>query len=162
MRDSLKTLDYKYRKISARIDKLNTEISGYENYLDRIHKNKYKNKQLRKIQEFSTDLNIKTCPVCETRLEKTEENECILCHSDLSKKISSPEQNLIFLEDEEKTFKKVISQRIFDRRKLIEERSNIKDKIKEYESQLDHQTKTYAGKEFANFRRENSRHRFYT
>ncbi|ASV31088.1 hypothetical protein CJ263_13185 [Maribacter cobaltidurans] len=153
LRDSLKTLDYQYRKISSRIDKLNIEISGYENYLDRIQNNKYKNKQLKKIQEFSTDLNIKTCPICEARLEKNEEGECILCHTDLSKKISTPEQNLIFLEDEEKTFKKVISQRIFDRRKLIEKRSNIKDKIKEYESQLEHQTKTYAGKEFANLRK---------
>ena len=152
LRDSLKTLDFQYRKATTRVDKITIEIAGYENYLDRIQTNKYKNKQLKKIKEFSTELNIKTCPVCEARLQKPNDEECLLCHSDLSKKISTPEQNLAFLEDEENTFKKVISQRILDRRKIIEQRNIIKDKIKEYESQLDHQTKTYAGKEFAQLR----------
>ncbi len=153
LRDSLKTLDFQYRKATTRVDKITIEIAGYENYLDRIQTNKYKNKQLKKIKEFSTELNIKTCPVCEARLQKPNDEECLLCHSDLSKKISTPEQNLAFLEDEENTFKKVISQRILDRRKIIEQRNIIKDKIKEYESQLDHQTKTYAGKEFAQLRK---------
>ncbi len=153
LRDSLKTLDFQYRKATTRVDKITNEIAGYENYLDRIQTNKYKNKQLKKIKEFSTELNIKTCPVCEARLQKPNDEECLLCHSDLSKKISTPEQNLAFLEDEENTFKKVISQRILDRRKIIEQRNIIKDKIKEYESQLDHQTKTYAGKEFAQLRK---------
>ena len=152
LRDSLKTLDFQYRKATTKVDKITIEIAGYENYLDRIQTNKYKNKQLKKIKEFSTELNIKTCPVCEARLQKPNDEECLLCHSDLSKKISTPEQNLAFLEDEENTFKKVISQRILDRRKIIEQRNIIKDKIKEYESQLDHQTKTYAGKEFAQLR----------
>ncbi|WP_339915894.1 AAA family ATPase [Yeosuana marina] len=153
LRDSLKTLDFQYRKATTKVDKITIEIAGYENYLDRIQTNKYKNKQLKKIKEFSTELNIKTCPVCEARLQKPNDEECLLCHSDLSKKISTPEQNLAFLEDEENTFKKVISQRILDRRKIIEQRNIIKDKIKEYESQLDHQTKTYAGKEFAQLRK---------
>lgn len=153
LRDSLKTLDYQYRKSSERVDKITIEITGYENYLERIQSNKYKNKQLKKIKEFSTELNIKTCPVCEAKLQTPNDDECILCHSDISKKISTPEQNLLFLEDEENTFKKVITQRILDRRKIIEQRNVIKDKIKEYESQLDHQTKTYAGKEFAQIRK---------
>lgn len=153
LRDSIKSLDFQYRKSSERISKLNTEISGYENYLDRIKSNKYKNRQLKKIREFSTDLNIKSCPICETKLATVNDDECLLCHNDLSKKISTPEQNLAFLEDEEKTFKKVISQRIIDRRKIIEKRSTIKEKINEYETQLDLQTKTYAGKEFAALRK---------
>lgn len=153
LRDSIKSLDFQYRKSSERISKLNTEISGYENYLDRIKSNKYKNRQLKKIREFSTDLNIKSCPICEAKLLTVNDDECILCHNDLSKKISTPEQNLAFLEDEEKTFKKVISQRIIDRRKIIEKRSAIKEKINEYETQLDLQTKTYAGKEFAALRK---------
>lgn len=152
IRDNLKMLDFQYRKATEKIDKINNEIYGYENYLERIQSNKYKNKQLKKILEFSTDLNIKTCPVCEERLNKSIDNECILCHSDTSKKSSTPEQNLLFLEDEENTFKKVIKKRIFDRRKIIEQRNTIKDKITEYESQLEHQTKTYAGKEFAQLR----------
>ncbi|HCD86018.1 MAG TPA: hypothetical protein DEQ87_00010, partial [Algoriphagus sp.] len=118
-----------------------------------ITANKYKNKQLKKIKELSTDLNIKTCPVCEAKLQTKQDDECILCHSELSKKISTPEQNLAFLEDEENTFKKVIKQRILDRRKILEQRNVISDKIKEYESQLEHQTKTFAGKEFAELRK---------
>lgn len=152
IRDSLKVLDFQYRKASEKIENINNEINGYQNYLERIHANKYKNKQLKKIQEFSTEINIKICPICETKLHTNIEGECILCHSDLNKKTSSPEQNLAFLEDEENTFKKVISQRILDKKKIIEHRSSIKEKIQEHESQLDHQTQTYAGKEFAQLR----------
>lgn len=149
LRDSLKRLDYEYRFRTTQIEKITLEIEGYKNYLDRIQSNKYKNKQLKKIQEFAIELNIKTCPVCEANLSHSNLEECFLCHSDLNKKISSPEQNLVFLEDEESTFKKVISQRNLDRKKVIEDRNNIKDKISSYETQLDHQTNTYAGKEFA-------------
>lgn len=153
LRDNLKILDYQYRSTTERVDKITTEISGYENYLDRIKANKYKNKQLKKIREFSSEINIKTCPVCEANLKQTNDGECILCHTELSKKISTPEQNLAFLEDEENTFKKVITQRIFDRRRIIEQRNVINEKIKECESQLEHQTNTYAGKEFAMLRK---------
>lgn len=153
LRDSLKTLDFQYRKASEKVEKISIEISGYENYIERIKANKYKNKQLRRIKELSTDLNIKTCPVCEAKLEIQTDAECVLCHSELSKRISTPEQNLAFLEDEENTFKKVIKQRILDRRKILEQRNVIKDKITEYESQLEHQTKTFAGKEFAELRK---------
>ena len=152
LRDSLKALDYQYRKASEKVEKITIEILGYENYLERIKANKYKNKQLKKIREISTELNITSCPVCEAKLGTQTNDECILCHSELDK-ISTPAQNLIFLEDEENTFKKVISQRIFDRRKILEQRNVLKDKIKEYESQLEHQTKTFAGKEFAALRK---------
>lgn len=152
IRELLKTLDYQYRKSSERVDKISAEIAGYENYLNRIQANKYKNKQLKKIREFSTQLNIKSCPVCEAQLSANETDECVLCHSDLSKKISTPDQNLEFLEDEENTFKKVITQRLLDRRKLYEQRNALKERIAESETQLEHQTTTYAGKEFAQLR----------
>lgn len=152
IRDNLKVLDYQYRKFSERIENIDIEISGYQNYLERIHTNKYKNKQLKRIQEFSTEINLKVCPICESTLHTKFEGECILCHTELNKKTSTPEQNLAFLEDEENTFKKVILQRILDKKKILEQRNNIKDKISEYESQLDHQTKTYSGKEFAQLR----------
>jgi hypothetical protein len=152
IRELLKSLDYQYRKATERVDKISAEIAGYENYLDRIQANKYKNKQLKKIREFSTELNIKTCPVCDAQLLANEDNQCILCHSDLSKKISTPDQNLEFLEDEENTFKKVIAQRLLDRRKLFEQRTVLKDRIAELETQLEHQTTTYAGKELAQLR----------
>ena len=152
IRDDLKRNDYQIRKINEKIEKISTEILGYENYLERIKKNKYKNKQLKKIQEISLGLDIKICPVCETDLGDSEEDNCHLCHTDKNKKFSTPEQNLLFLEDEEKTFKKVITQRILDRKKIIEQRNQIKDKIILFEKQLDHQTETYAGKEFAKLR----------
>jgi hypothetical protein len=152
LRDRLKSLDFQYRKVSERVDKISAEIAGYENYLVRIQTNKYKNKQLKKIREFSTELNIKTCPVCEAQLMASEDGHCLLCHTDLSKKLSTPDQNLEFLEDEENTFKKVITQRLLDRRKLFEEKNVLKERIVELETQLEHQTTTYAGKEFAQLR----------
>lgn len=152
IRDNLKRLDFQFRKINERIEKITLEINGYENYLERIQVNKYKNKQLKKIQEFSLELNIQTCPVCENTLEKIDDDECILCHSHSKSKISTPEQNLLFLEDEEKTFKKVITQRTLDRRKIIEQKNNFNDKIELYEKQLEHQTETFSGKEFARLR----------
>ena len=165
--DYIKYLQEKYKAESEFINQLSSQNKEYEesneklrdslktleSYIDRITANKYKNKQLKKIKELSTDLNIKTCPVCEAKLQTKQDDECILCHSELSKKISTPEQNLAFLEDEENTFKKVIKQRILDRRKILEQRNVISDKIKEYESQLEHQTKTFAGKEFAELRK---------
>jgi hypothetical protein len=152
LRDDLKRSDYDIRKLNDQIEKITIEISGYENYLDRIQKNKYKNKQLKKIQELSSGLNIKTCPICETDLEDPHDDSCHLCHTDKKKKFSSTEQNLLFLEDEEKTFKKVITQRILDRKKILEKRDEKKDKISLYEKQLNHQTSTYAGEEFAKLR----------
>jgi DNA repair exonuclease SbcCD ATPase subunit len=152
IRENLKRLDFHYRGLNQHIEKISTEINGYQNYLERIQKNKYKNKQLKKLQEISIDLNIQTCPVCESTIQATNDIECILCHSNLKNKISTPEQNLAFLEDEENTFKKVINQRTKDRRKIFEQRNNIKEQILLYENQLEHQTKTFAGKEFANLR----------
>lgn len=149
IRESLKRFDYLFRRINERIEKISIEINGYENYLERIQKNKYKNKQLKKIHELSTEFSITMCPVCEEMLPHNSGEKCILCHSDVKNKISTPEQNLSFLEDEENTFKKVIKQRKLDRRKLNEEGNNIKDKIILYESQLEHQTNTFAGKDFA-------------
>jgi len=149
IRERLKVLNYQLRITNQKADKITLEIAEYQNYLERIQINKYKNKQLKKIQEFSTDLNIKVCPICESKLLAHDENECILCHSDLTKKISTPDQNLEFLEDEENTFKKVIEKRLLDRRRVFEQRNNIKDEITQLEAELDHQIITYAGSDFA-------------
>lgn len=149
IRENLKRLDFQYRKATEQFEKITIEIGGYENYLERIKKNKYKNKQLKKIKEFSSELNIKTCPVCECAIYISNDEECMLCHSDLKNKLSTPDQNLSFLEDEENTFKKVIHQRTIDRRKILEQINNFKDKILLNETQLEHQTRTYAGKELS-------------
>lgn len=149
IRDQIKRLYYQLRKHTERIEKISQEINEYERYLERIQLNKYKNKQLKKIHEFSTEVNIKICPICESKLSANNEGECVLCHSDLSKKISTPDQNLAFLEDEENTFKKVIGKRLLDRRKILEQKNLVKDRITELESELEHQVTTYAGNDFA-------------
>lgn len=117
--------------------------------MERIQVNKYKNKQLKKIKEAETEVNITTCPVCEAKLLSSEEDECKLCHNDLRKKLSTPDQNLKFLEDEEATFKKVIDKRLLDRRKVFEQRNNLRDEITSLEKELDHQITTFAGSDFA-------------
>lgn len=149
IRERLKVLNYQLRTTNVKADKITSELAEYQNYLERIQVNKYKNKQLKKIQEFSTNVNINICPICESKLLSHDENECVLCHSDLTKKLSTPDQNLEFLEDEESTFKKVIEKRLLDRRRVFEQRDNFKDEISQLEAELDHQINTYAGSDFA-------------
>ena len=48
--------------------------------------------------------------------------------------------------------RKEITQRTLDRRKIIEQKNNFNDKIELYEKQLEHQTETFSGKEFARLR----------
>ncbi|GAA4196120.1 hypothetical protein GCM10022289_01320 [Pedobacter jeongneungensis] len=149
LREKIKIANYQLRKANERVEKITLEINEYEKYLDRIQINKYKNKQLKKIKEAETDVNITTCPVCEAKLLPSDEDECKLCHSDFRKKMSTPDQNLKFLEDEEATFKKVIEKRLLDRRKVFEQRNNLKDEISNLEKELDHQITTFAGSDFA-------------
>jgi len=149
LREKIKVANYQLRKANERVEKISLEINEYEKYLERIQLNKYKNKQLKKIKEAETEINITTCPVCEAKLLSTEDDECKLCHSDLRKKLSTPDQNLKFLEDEEATFKKVIEKRLLDRRKVFEQRNNLKDEISGLEKELDHQITTFAGSDFA-------------
>ncbi|WP_197413308.1 AAA family ATPase [Pedobacter sp. Leaf176] len=149
LREKIKVANYQLRKANERLEKISLEINEYEKYLERIQLNKYKNKQLKKIKEAETEINITTCPVCEAKLLSTEDDECKLCHSDLRKKLSTPDQNLKFLEDEEATFKKVIEKRLLDRRKVFEQRNNLKDEISGLEKELDHQITTFAGSDFA-------------
>lgn len=152
LREKLKTIDYKYRRSVDKSISLLNEIKGYENYIERIHLNKYKNKQLKKIEEFSFDLNISTCPICEQPLEIGEETQCVLCHSDIKRKISTPLQNLEFLEDEEKSFKNVLRNKQLEYRKEQEITQNLKDKLKNFENLLEHQISTYSGKALSKYR----------
>lgn len=152
LREELKKLDYRYRKSINKSKNLQTEIKGYVNYIERIKANKYKNKQLKKIEEYSLDLNVSTCPICETPLNSAEENRCKLCSSDINRRISTPEQNLDFLEDEEKSFKNVLKKKELDLRKEQKICDNLKDKIKEVEKMLEHQILTYSGKALEKYR----------
>lgn len=156
LRSQIGVLEIQLRKIKSKIDQTNIEIQGYNTYLDRIRTNKYKNKQLKKLLEIPVEFNISMCPVCGLPIdsEKEEENDCILCHRHPTKKkvISTPDENLLFLEDEESTFIKAINQKEFDKQKFIVEKERIKSILYERQEQLTHQTKTYAGADFEKMR----------
>lgn len=133
-------------------DLITLEIDGYERYLLRIQTNKYKNKQLKKIFETTHEINLNHCPICETKLQKSIDSEiCRLCNSEKNV-ISTPDQNLDFLEDEENTLKKLIRSKTLEKRKLINQQEKSEDKIKSLINQLEHQSKTFAGKKFSNLR----------
>nr|WP_319571252.1 hypothetical protein [uncultured Draconibacterium sp.] len=152
LRERLKVLDYQYRKSQDKSKNLLKEIKGYEGYIERIKLNKYKNKQLKKIEEFSFDLNIATCPICEQPLAIEEHGNCRLCNSDIKKRISTPAQNLDFLEDEEKSFKNVLRNKQLEYRKEQEITQKLKDKLRNAEKTLEHQITTYSGKALSKYR----------
>ncbi|WP_299363465.1 hypothetical protein [Winogradskyella sp.] len=144
LRQKLRRLDYQLRKSVDRANKLNSEIDGYINYIERIHINKAKNKQLKKIENLALSLNINTCPVCESELKLEEEGVCKLCHSELKRKISSPDQNLAFLEDEEKSFKEVLKSKKLELKKVRVSIADQKAKLKDVEETIEHSINTYS------------------
>lgn len=145
LRSMLKRADYKLRKSIDRANKLSSEIKGYVDYIERIHINKTKNKQLKKIENLTLSLNINTCPVCESNLSPEEEGECKLCHSKLKRKISTSEQNLAFLEDEEKSFKEVLESKKLELRKVKVLIQEHKSKVKNIEDKIEHNIQTFTG-----------------
>jgi len=152
LRNKLKVIDYKYRKSEEKIKRLIAEIKGYESYIERIKQNKYKNKQLKKLEEFSIELKVSTCPICENPINGCEDDKCQLCNSDVKRRISTPVQNLDFLEDEEKSFKNVLKSKKLELRKEKELAFGLKDKLTSVEKTLEHQIQTYSGKALAKYR----------
>lgn len=152
IRDSLRRNESLLRNTGNKISALRLEISGYEDYVDRIQINKFKNKQLKKIEGLTLDLNLNTCPVCESPLEAEEDGQCKLCHSHLKRNISTPDQNLEFLEDEEKSFKDVITIKQLELRKEKANFQKYKERQESLEASLEHHLKTYAGAELASIR----------
>jgi hypothetical protein len=151
-RESLNMAEHQLRKAVDKTNKLVTEIRGYENYIERIQINKYKNRQLKKIEGLKLSINLNSCPVCEASLEPAHEGDCHLCHSELKRRISTPDQNLNFLEDEEKSFKEVLSVKKLELRKVKEVVSNLKSRVKQREEEIDHHTRTYMGNNLAGIR----------
>lgn len=145
VRDNLRRNEHLKRKTDERINSLILEINGYINYIERIQQNKFKNKQLKKIEGLSLELNVSFCPICEAPLTPDEEGNCVLCHSDLKRKISTPDQNLEFLEDEEKSFKDVLENKKLELRKQRLILDDIKSRIVTLEQTLEHQINTYVG-----------------
>ena len=97
-------------------------------------------------------MNINSCPVCENELKTIEEGECKLCHSILIRTISTPEQNLDFLEDEEKSFKSVLKNKQLQKRKEVEVVKELKLKIKTIEETIEHSIKTYTSENYSSLR----------
>jgi len=130
---------------------LKQEIDVYENNLQRIIINKRKNNQLKKINEIVSFPRISFCPSCHSPLRLQDDDCCVLCGTK-DFQISSPEENLAFLEDEEKSFK-LILQRKQDKL-ILEEKSLkiLKNREKSTKEELDYRIKTYMGKDMEKMR----------
>ncbi|MCB9197577.1 MAG: hypothetical protein H6600_03905 [Flavobacteriales bacterium] len=143
LRTRLNQLEFKLRKSTQKVNNLDQEIKGYISYIERIQINKGKNKQLKIVEGLSLDLNINSCPVCESQLTSFDDGHCKLCHGELKRKISTPDQNLDFLEDEEKSFKSVLKNKQLQRRKEQEIIKDLKLKIKTTEETIEHSINTF-------------------
>jgi hypothetical protein len=154
LRSNLRIVTHQIRKSSERINLLIQEITSYENYIDRININRNKNRQLKKIEGISPELNISTCPVCETVLLDHDEGSCKLCHQDLKRKISTPDENLEFLEDEKSSFEKILTSKRLDLKKAKHRFQELKLKEKTIVESLDHQINTYIGPQLENYRQK--------
>lgn len=145
LRNNLKVTSHQVRKSVDKINSLLQEISSYEGYIDRININKQKNKQLKKIEGLAPELNISSCPVCENPLPANDEGSCKLCHQELKRKISSPDENLEFLEDEKSSFEKILESKRLELRKIRHKHEELKSKEKSITENIDHQINTYVG-----------------
>ena len=154
LRKNLRITSHQTRKTIEKISLLQQEIAGYENYIDRINVNKNKNKQLLKIEGLAPELNISSCPVCETILTEYNEGECKLCHKELKRKISTPEENLAFLEDERSSFEKILEAKRLELKKARHRWEELKAKEKTITENIDHQINTYIGPQLDKFRQK--------
>lgn len=144
-KESIKRTGYQIRKKTERVNALVSEIGGYTNYLERIEINRVKNLQLKKINNIETNLNLSICPACQNPLEDSEEGHCLLCSNEI-KRISTPDENLRFLEDEKRSFEKVMSLKKLELRKEREALNKLREKEKGLTEELDYRIDTYYGK----------------
>jgi hypothetical protein len=152
LRKNLRILTHQIRKTVDRINLLMQEIASYENYIDRININRNKNKQLKKIEGIAPDLNISICPICESLLPEHNDGECKLCHQDLKRRISTPDENLVFLEDEKSSFEKILVIKRLDLKKVKHRLQELKSREKTIIDTLDHQINTYIGPQLERYR----------
>lgn len=150
-KESIKRTDYQIRKKTERVSTLMSEIAGYANYLERIEINRIKNIQLRKINNLGTSLNLSICPSCQQPLDDNEEGSCKLCSKTL-KRISTPEENLDFLEDEKKSFEKIITIKKLELRKERAELDRLKERQDQLTEDFEHRINTYLGKDLDTWR----------
>jgi DNA repair exonuclease SbcCD ATPase subunit len=154
LRKNLRITSHQTRKALEKISLLQQEIAGYENYIDRININKNKNKQLKKIEGLAPELNISNCPVCETPLSVYSEGECKLCRNELTRKISTPDENLEFLEDERSSFEKILETKRLELKKTRQRWEDLKQREQTITENIDHQISTYVGPQLDKYRQK--------
>jgi|GEM_PF-1562514 len=154
LREKLKIVSYKIRKSSEEYNSLIQEINSYEGYIDRIKINQSKNKQLKKLEGLVKELNLSSCPVCESTLRNNDEGNCVLCNQKAVNRISTPEENLEFLEDEKSTFEKVRDSKKLELRKVRHQIDSLKEKEVSLIEDIDHQIETYVGPELEKYRKK--------
>lgn len=154
LRKNLRIISHQIRKVIDRINVLMQEIASYENYIDRININRNKNRQLKKIEGIAPELNISVCPICESILPDRDEGACNLCHQDLKRKISTPDENLNFLEDEKSSFEQILILKRLDLKKAKYRLQELKSKEKTITDNLNHQINTYVGPQLERYREQ--------
>lgn len=150
-RDKLREISNSRRITADKVNLLTREISSYNNYIKNIEINRIKNLQLKKIEELGTKLNIATCPICETPLTSVDEGCCRLCKQNIQK-ISSPEENIMFLEDEKASFVRICKQKEFELEKAKQLSKELKEKEREFSEKLNFQLQTYYGDDLQKIR----------
>ncbi len=145
LRSTLRITNHLIKKESEKVFTISQEIASYESYLERININKQKNKQLKRIEGLTIELNLSICPVCENPLPEHEDGDCKLCHQELKRRISTPDENLEFLEDEKTSFEKILDIKRIELRKAKYKLQELKEKEKSITENIDHQLKTYVG-----------------
>jgi hypothetical protein len=82
---------------------------------------------LEKLNELSFDYNISLCPLCGSKISENDEFHCKLCNSDKTR-ISTPKENLNFLEDEKASFEKILIVKKLELKRAEESLSDLKEK----------------------------------
>lgn len=150
-RDKLREITHRRRVASEKVNSLIREISSYNNYIRNIEINRFKNLQLKKINESPSNINVDSCPVCESKLSSTEEGYCHLCKQYISK-ISTPDENIAFLEDEKSSFMIIRKQKEMDLEIAKQQLKELQESEREQTEKLNFQLKTYYGEDLQKIR----------
>lgn len=150
-RDKLREINHRRRTAADKVNSLVREISSYNNYIKKIEINRLKNLQLKKINEILSNINIDSCPICESKLSNTDEGYCHLCKETISK-ISSPEENIAFLEDERSSFIIILRQKELNLEKAKQQLKELKESEREHTEKLNFQLQTYYGDDLQKIR----------
>jgi len=151
-RDKLREISNSRRVAADKVNLLIREIASYENYIHTIEINREKNIQLKKIEELGTSLNVAACPICETPLSSSDEGCCRLCKENIQK-ISTPEENISFLEDEKASFSKILVQKQIELKKARQYFTDLSQEERELIEKLNFQLQTYYGEDLQQIRK---------